>query len=234
MPIHFATFAAGVKKHHDDAVNALASAVDLFDSSTIYTEEFLKLHNDFWNKHSNFISFNARGYGYWIWKPFLIHTLMKTMEDGDFLYYMDADHSFNKTANITKFATHARNNKILCTSTGNNDLLWTKMDTINRVYPSLKSNDIQLQAGILFIHVEPLTRKFVKEWYDICCENNYHFIDDSDSVTKNAVGFKEHRHDQSIFSLLMKKYEITFNVTLIPLIARETKKIARRKTGRRS
>lgn len=34
-----------------------------------------------------------------------------------------------------------------------------------------------------------------------------HLVDDSPSLLPNAHGFKEHRHDQSIFSLLMHIYD---------------------------
>lgn len=46
----------------------------------------------------------------------------------------------------------------------------------------------------------------VNEWYELGCD--YHNIDDSPSILKNIDGFIEHRHDQSIFSLLTKKYNL--------------------------
>ena len=48
-------------------------------------------------------------------------------------------------------------------------------------------------------------------WYEICCD--YHMIDDSLSIHKELESFIEHRHDQSVFSLLSKKYNI-FNTGL--------------------
>jgi len=50
------------------------------------------------------------------------------------------------------------------------------------------------------------TRDFVNEWYNVGCD--YHNIDDSPSIIKNLDSFIEHRHDQSIFSLLTKKYDL--------------------------
>jgi hypothetical protein len=46
---------------------------------------------------------------------------------------------------------------------------------------------------------------FVNEWYILGC--NYHLIDDTNSITDNDSEFVDHRHDQSIFSLLIKKYK---------------------------
>jgi hypothetical protein len=55
------------------------------------------------------------------------------------------------------------------------------------------------------------TMKLVNEWYKY--SSIYHLIDDSKSNAKNDDIFYEHRHDQSIFSLIRKKYgtEIIFN-----------------------
>jgi hypothetical protein len=47
--------------------------------------------------------------------------------------------------------------------------------------------------------------------YNECYEigsNNYHFINDDQSIEKNFHKFKAHRHDQSIFNLLVKKHNL--------------------------
>jgi hypothetical protein len=56
------------------------------------------------------------------------------------------------------------------------------------------------------------TRVLVNEWYEI--SSDYHNIDDSESIIPNFECFLEHRHDQSIFSLLTKKYNIFSKKTL--------------------
>ena len=42
---------------------------------------------------------------------------------------------------------------------------------------------------------------------------NFHLADDTPSQSNNEVGFIEHRHDQSILSLLLKQY----GTSVIPL-----------------
>ncbi len=37
--------------------------------------------NKFWKKHGTFIESNPRGYGYWLWKPFIIK---ETLQQGQF------------------------------------------------------------------------------------------------------------------------------------------------------
>ena len=67
-------------------------------------------------------------------------------------------------------------------------------------------NTLQHQAGLLLIFVCDKIRSLINEWYNIGCD--YHNIDDSQSINKNLDCFIEHRHDQSIFSLLTKKYNL--------------------------
>ena len=50
------------------------------------------------------------------------------------------------------------------------------------------------------------TYNFIKLWNNIM--TNYHLIDDTPSKSPNFKEFKEHRHDQSILSLLLKLYDI--------------------------
>ena len=51
------------------------------------------------------------------------------------------------------------------------------------------------------------------------CKNNHGYnlqflVDDSPSVLANAPNFVEHRHDQSVFSLLTKKHNLFSRHTL--------------------
>ena len=77
-------------------------------------------------------------------------------------------------------------------------------------------NTEQRQAGALLFKICNKTRDLVNQWYELCCD--YHNIDDSPSITKNLDCFKEHRHDQSIFSLLTKKYNLYSNYSLFNCI----------------
>jgi hypothetical protein len=72
-------------------------------------------------------------------------------------------------------------------------------------------NSIQYQSGIIIVKKTSLTTYLANDWYSIAC--NYHLIDDSPSVYQNDPSFREHRHDQSVLSLLIKsdKYKDTMN-----------------------
>ena len=54
---------------------------------------------------------------------------------------------------------------------------------------------------------------FINEWYQIA--QNYNLIDESPSKNKEYPEFNQNRYDQSIFSLLMKKYYLYDRKNLI-------------------
>ena len=52
--------------------------------------------DEFWTLHGSFIHNNPRGYGHWIWKPYLIYkTMREQLNEGDFLIYCDAECTIN-------------------------------------------------------------------------------------------------------------------------------------------
>lgn len=67
-----------------------------------------------------------------------------------------------------------------------------------------KLNTPQNAGGLILILKNDLTYKIINEWYKIC--EIYDLINDSKSECDEYNEFKEHRHDQSVFSLLSKKY----------------------------
>lgn len=70
----FITFGAGGQNYIDAGKRLIkqAKSTGYFDKTILYTEKDLKNDKHFWNPHSEFISKNKRGYGYWIWKSYII------------------------------------------------------------------------------------------------------------------------------------------------------------------
>jgi hypothetical protein len=211
--IHFITF--GAPENYHDAVNRLcnqAQEFNIFTSITGYTENDLKKDNIFWLKHENFIKQNKRGYGYWLWKPYLILKKLNEINDNDILLYLDAGCELNiggKEYFTEKLIKLTNDKKIIGTSTDSNDLNFTKKDLIiftnMENSPLLKQN--HMQAGILMINKCDIIVKLIEEWYKIASDN-YNLIDNTPSIIKNHEIFTEHRHDQSIFNMLVKKYNL--------------------------
>jgi hypothetical protein len=180
--------------------------LDLFDGYILYTPDQLK---EEFQKHAEFIRSNPRGYGYWIWKPYVIQKTMQMLKDGDVLLYMDCGCELDAAKRHRLHATMklVETELLMGTCTGHDDQTYTKRDLVECIQPPLDClSTVQHQAGVLLWYVCPKTRQLVDEWYTLCCD--YRNIDDSPSLSPNVANFVEHRHDQSVFSLLTKKHAL--------------------------
>jgi hypothetical protein len=222
MKKYFLTFGGGGKNYIDATIRLSnqINKLELFDSIIIKTDKDLQQDSEFWNKHGNFISNNKRGYGYWLWKPYIILKTMEQMEDGDILLYLDCgcEVDYRKKKEFLSLFDQVKKDYIIGTHglhPGWFEREWNKKDLL--IHMDMLNNDIinsvHRQGGTNMFLKSDKTFNLVKEWYQIACSDNYHYIDDSPSREPNLPSFKEHRHDQSIFSLLTKKYNLYSETT---------------------
>ena len=207
----FITFGGGGQNYIDAGHRIIEQALSLniFDNTIFYTDKALQNDINFWSRHKYFIESNPRGYGYWLWKPYIIHKTMEMLNDGDIILYLDCgcELDIKRKHYFAELFEIVTRDMILGTYTAI-EKGWNKMDLLLHLdmYNSKYINTYQHQAGALMFLVCPQTRFIVKSWYDIGCD--YHMIDDSPSIAPNVSEFIEHRHDQAIFSLLTKKCNI--------------------------
>lgn len=200
---------------------SLIKNLNIFNQLILITENDLKTDKYFWNKHSTFIENNNRGYGYWLWKSYIIYKYLNKINDNDILLYCDASFVFysNKNKFIDLF-TNIKKTYIIGSfcRTFCLEYVWNKMDLIEHLNMNndLYLNTRQRQAGAIMILKNNKTVQLINEWYSL--SSIYHLIDDSSSNITNKNGFIEHRHDQSIFSLLTKKYNIYSNIDLFDFL----------------
>ena len=210
MPIHFITFGDEIYNNSKLRIKKEAESMNIFDSITIYDEDTLKNDKHFWDKHSEFISKNRRGYGYWIWKSYLILKKLEEIEIGDTLFYADAGCTLNPSGinklNLYLDKLEKSQKKMISFSLVYPEKEYTKMDLFK--YLNMTSyddlNKTQLLATYSILKKTEENVEFVKKWYSTCCI--YNLIDDSPSIEKNDDTFIEHRHDQSMYSLLAKQH----------------------------
>lgn len=208
MKKYFMTFGGPTSNFHD-AVKKIckqAKKIDLFDEIIEYTDIDIKTEPEFWGKHGSFIENKHRGYGYWIWKPYLILKTLNKMKNGDLLLFADCGCEINYCARQKmKDLLKKMDDKVLLgTSAGHNIEIYTKMDTIKYIGDNLNTKNLMMQAGILLLKKTDIILNLISEWCEL--NSNYHLADDSSSVLPNVNGFIEHRHDGSILSLLAVKY----------------------------
>jgi glutaredoxin-related protein len=217
MKTIFITF--GSHNNYIEAANRLinqAKQMNMFTEIILYTPEYLQKDSEFWNNHGDFINKNKRGYGYWLWKSYIIKKTMENMNDDDILLYLDCgcELGLDKKDKLLECINIVKTDKIVGTLTGRVEKEWNKMDLVVKLNMNTANylNTIQRQAGANLFLLCSETRSFVNEWYELSCD--YHNIDDTPSIEKNLDVFIEHRHDQSIFSLLTKKYNIFSKTSL--------------------
>lgn len=176
------------------------------------------LDSEFSSKNSHILKL-SRGAGYWLWKPYIIHNFMKKMDYGDILCYTDSGCEFIKSAESVISRLEKTLNGLLLFELNSNFINknLTKRDTF--VYMKLDEepflSSTQILASFVFLKKNVFTINFVEEWLTYC--EDYRIITDSPNECglPNYQGFVDHRHDQSVLSLLARKY----NITTIPDIS---------------
>lgn len=155
----------------------------------------------------------SRGFGYWVWKPQVVLQMLDGMQDGDILLYADAGCHLNVAGrNRLQEYFEMLNEKghwLLATQLSNNspDAHWTKGDVFDhfecRHDPEVTLTG-QIAATSFLIKKCPESEAFIQSWLNVF-RFHWELADDSLSSSPNLPGFRENRHDQSIFSILAKR-----------------------------
>lgn len=163
---------------------------------------------DFWDAHKQILT-AERGAGYWLWKPYLI---LATLLHGDseFVAYCDAGSAWRISwAEIEKaFLNEPDCHMVAARHTGYIDRDWTKRD----VFESLGATDQAKYADTTMIAAtcsvwrrNSKSIEFVRDWLTFGCVPGL-ITDEPNKLGKpNYPGFRDHRHDQSIYSLMIKQ-----------------------------
>jgi hypothetical protein len=207
--LYFMSFGGPTEKYHNAVTRICkeAEAFDVFNHIIKVTDHDLKEDYEFWNTHGEFIEQNTRGYGYWIWKSYIIKQLLAGMQENDVLVYADAGCELNihgkpRLLEYIAMADKSKNG-IVGFELPHQEQVWTKMDLIDHLDAREQMESKQVMAGVSIIRKCPESVAMVNKWNSVY--SNYHLVDDSPSILPNHNSFQEHRHDQSIFSILQKQ-----------------------------
>ncbi len=163
---------------------------------------------EFREKHKSLLSFN-RGYGYWIWKPYLILKTLLESNENDIIIYIDSA-DVPSSIFFDFIINHFENNEILLFNSGNLHDLYTKKDCfiLMNCDDAKYHNQIQLEAGTLAVKKTEFNINLMSEWLKYC--SDIFIVTDlpNSCGLPNHKDFIEHRHDQSILTNLSIKYKI--------------------------
>lgn len=218
MKIHFCSLGCGPFQEAAWRIANEARRTGVFETVTTYDYLPPQWYNGSNDQPQRDIK--TRGAGYWFWKPKLIREILEEKaEEGDIVVYCDAGCKLYRSAEWQTFLDHFKQNPDLnCLAfflPEHVDQTWSKGDLFAHFKIDLASREAtspQILATISFWRKSKETFKFIEDWQKLLDSRN--LIDDSPSKTPNHPNFREHRHDQAAFSLLLKS-QSTFNKLLL-------------------
>jgi len=207
-------------RHFDNRYNTITKIgthCGLFDSFTCFREQ--DIDNDFKDKYKEVWNM-SKGGGYWIWKPYIISKMLEQMNDNDILVYIDAGCHIN----ITPESKQRFNEYIHMINNSQSGLLrfqlthqeknFTNSKTIHYFKNKFNINDniintyldsFQLLATVIILRKNDYTIHFFNKVLEILNDDMNLFTDKYTNTYNNTN--ENHRHDQSIMSLLYKYME---------------------------
>ena len=161
---------------------------------------------DFYKKNKKILSY-SKGNGYWIWKSYVINKALNMINDGDYLMYCDSGAYFINDIHLLVDAMEKSGQDMMCFQINTIEKEWTKRDAFILLGCDEKRyiDSNQNMATLLLLKKTNNTLKFVKEWLKYAQDERLITDMPNQLGKENYKGFNEHRHDQSILSLLYKK-----------------------------
>ena len=148
-----------------------------------------------------------RGYGLWFWKPYLILKTMEQMSEGDYLFYCDSGSVF--IDDIHKLIPDLEQSE--------HDIMLFEQPLLNRCFTKKETFFImdcqdfsgnQLIAAFVFFKKSHESISYMQSWFnemlDIRVLSPKKFLSD----IKEDKCFIAHREDQSVLTILRKRWKI--------------------------
>ena len=160
-------------------------------------------------KKNEYILSKGRGNGYWLWKPyFLYKTLTEKLNYGDFLIYSDAAIIYVDLAQKLVDFLNEKNVDMYLHRLPHLEKQYTKRDAfiLLGVDAPFYAETGQFNAAFQIYRKTKFTEFFLKEYLYYAQDKRIITDDGNEMGVDNYEGFRDHRHDQSILSLLTKKY----------------------------
>jgi len=180
--------------------------VGLFDEVISYSPEDIDSEFYEWNR---IILSQQKGNGYWLWKPYFIHKTLNMLNHGDFLFYCDSDSYFKSAITSLINISRTSGQDLLIFELQAYERAWSKRDAFKLMEcDSPKyTNSKQRLGGFSLWRKSEFTINFVNQYLSYAQDERLITDLENQCGDPNYPEFREHRHDQSILSLLTKKYE---------------------------
>lgn len=173
-------------------------------AAKIYTLQ--DIDQNYFECHQEIFS-QPRGAGYWLWKPYVILKALDKLSWGDYLMYADAGVLYCSSILPMQRQLEQDGQDIYFVAGFWESAYWTKRDAYVLMGLDMpeyhRTRDVA--AGYMLIKKTPETVRFFQQWQ--------HYMEDPRILTDqpSVCGkpelpkFREHRHDQSVLTLLAKQ-----------------------------
>lgn len=215
----FVTFGAGLPNWRGAARRLGRQAEDsgFFSQVRVYTErELTRDHPDFMLQHRAILTSRVRGFGYWIWKPFLIWKSLEYARTSGLagVTYLDAGCELNLRSDDARKRLLAyrrlalKNGVFAMHLVGCSERQWSRLDVLNHFGLSQpQRGSPQVQGTPMFPSSDGAVA-FARAWFEACVQDDYFLVRDAMPGELQDPEFCDHRHDQSVFSGMIKQQQI--------------------------
>lgn len=182
------------------------------DQCISYNQRILK-KTEFYKKNKKILD-QERGAGYWLWKPFIILETLRAAEDGDIVIYSDSGAEIispldplidlcRQKGGILLFNVHTPKGK-------HTNIMWTKRDCfvlMDADEPRFHNAE-QINGTPQLYQKSLRSMAFLKEWLNYCTDERILTDTQNRCGLDNYTELKDHRHDQSVLSILGVRNEL--------------------------
>jgi hypothetical protein len=190
--------------------------MNLFDPRDVFcyweTPDYV-LQDQRFHRHLKYLTdpkdVSAKGGGFWFHKSVLLRHHLDAYQDGDIFVYTDSDlmDFFQLGTFHASVETMATRGDDLCLNVGGNAIegKYAKGDLLAAFNASkFMRMSPQSLGGTIVIRTSPTMKRFMDAWVE--CMADWHMVSDEPSVLPNEPAYIDHRHDQAVMSLLVKRF----------------------------
>lgn len=213
---HLITYATDRYLYASSTLLVTAAIAGAFDRVRLYGPEDL---DPLYRRRNERILSQSKGAGYWIYKPYiLLHYLYNIARPGDVVCYLDSIYFFagsfrnvldRITSNSVRVGLLQGNNRPGLESYSFLEVRFTKRDAfliLDADNEGIKASE-QYWSGLVAVESSFTSIQFLSAWHTFV-QDERAVSDESSVLQEEDEAFIEHRHDQSICSLLAKKWKI--------------------------
>jgi len=186
---------------YDNAMKKLRASAQDYASVITYNEFDVMDLLELYPQHF----FNSKGFGWWLWKPFLISKTLNELPADDYVIYLDS------TIEVLKnpFELIKTKEDIILYNNGQLHHEYCKAECYYSMAIYSALDQLQANAAIQIYKNTEVTQTFLTDYFFAC--SNLMLVNDEHNNEIQITKFKEHRHDQAILTNLAIEAGIKLN-----------------------